>query len=47
VAIEGRESGPYILGFGQGSDGEVYLMGSDALGPVGQADRVYRLRPAS
>jgi glucose/arabinose dehydrogenase len=38
---------PYILGFAQDSDGEVYALTSVTLGPAGALDRIYKIVPAS
>jgi glucose/arabinose dehydrogenase len=38
---------PYILGFAQDSDGEVYALTSVTLGPAGGLDKIYKIVPAS
>jgi len=35
----------YVLGFGQDTDGEVYVMATDTRGPVGGLDKVYKIVP--
>lgn len=35
-----------ITGFGQDAGGEVYVMGSDTVGPSGDSGRIFRLTPA-
>jgi len=45
VEVEGRETLPYILAFGQDNDGDVYLLTTESLGPTGQLDRIYRIVP--
>jgi glucose/arabinose dehydrogenase len=35
----------YVLGFGQDSDGEVYVMTTDITGPNGKMDKVYKITP--
>jgi hypothetical protein len=47
VVVNGMEFAPYILGFGQDQAGDVYVMVSDALGPVANRDRIYRIKPGS
>ncbi len=37
----------YLLGFGQDSKGEVYLLASDALGPTGNSGKVFKLTKRS
>jgi glucose/arabinose dehydrogenase len=49
LAVAGRANrgiGQFIRGFGQDSQGELYLLTSDRLGPVGTTGRVYRIVPA-
>jgi len=42
-----RRLGHFVLGFGQDLAGEVYVLGSDQVGPTGTTGRVYRLvRPS-
>jgi glucose/arabinose dehydrogenase len=43
ATVEGMETLPYILAFGQDSEGRVYALTSQSLGPVGQLDQVYRI----
>jgi glucose/arabinose dehydrogenase len=38
--------GRFILSFGQDADGEVYVLTSDNVGPVGETGRVYRIAAA-
>jgi glucose/arabinose dehydrogenase len=35
----------YVLAFGQDGDGEVYVMSTDTLGPVGGLDKIYKIVP--
>ena len=35
----------FVLAFGQDGDGEIYVMVSDALGPIEAADRIYKIVP--
>ena len=35
----------FLLGFGQGNDGEVYVLTSDRANPSGTTGRVYRIAP--
>ena len=35
----------YVLSFGQDNDGEIYVMATDTLGPVGGLDKIYKLVP--
>jgi len=44
VNMEGDR--PYILAFGQDSDGEVYALTSITTGPVGGLDTIYKIVPA-
>ena len=37
---------PYILAFGQDSEGEVYALTSVTTGPVGGLDKIYKINPA-
>lgn len=49
LSIAGRSGGSlgaFVLGFGQDSLGEVYVLTSDELGPTGTTGRVFRLVPA-
>ena len=36
---------PYILAFGQDSEGEVYALTSITTGPVGSLDTIYKIVP--
>ena len=36
----------YVLGFGQDNNGDVYVMATDTLGPVGGLDKIYKIVPA-
>lgn len=40
------EEKPYVLGFAQDADGEVYALTSITTGPVGGLDTIYRIVPA-
>jgi glucose/arabinose dehydrogenase len=40
---EGRELGLFVKGFGQGPDGELYLLAGKNLGPFGSGGNVYRI----
>ncbi|MEX2619419.1 MAG: PQQ-dependent sugar dehydrogenase [Egibacteraceae bacterium] len=49
IAVEdaaGGRLGHYVLGFGQDTDGEVYVLSSDRAAPSGDTGRVYRLTAA-
>ena len=35
----------YVMAFGQDADGEIYVMGTNVRGPVGQQDTVYKIVP--
>lgn len=35
----------YVMAFGQDDDGEIYVMGTNVRGPVGQQDTVYKIVP--
>jgi glucose/arabinose dehydrogenase len=45
ITVGNGDWSPFILGFGQDADGEVYVLTSETLGPVGNLDRIYRLVP--
>jgi hypothetical protein len=45
VDVAAMETKPYILAFGQDNDGEVYMLTTEILGPVGAADKIYRIVP--
>ena len=42
--MEGKS--PYVLGFAQDNDGEVYVLSSITTGPVGSLDTIYKIVPA-
>jgi glucose/arabinose dehydrogenase len=37
---------PFIVAFGQGTDGEVYALTSETVGPSGEGDVIYKIVPA-
>lgn len=43
IGREDRALGMMITGFGQDASGDVYVLGSDSVGPTGDSGRVYRL----
>ncbi len=43
IGREDRELGMRITGFGRDASGNVYVLGSDTVGPTGDSGRVYRL----
>jgi glucose/arabinose dehydrogenase len=43
LATPTGELGLYLLGFGEDSQGELYVLGSQSQGPTGETGRVYRL----
>lgn len=45
VEVEGRDTLPYMLAFGQDAAGEVYALTTESLGPTGQLDKIYRIVP--
>jgi hypothetical protein len=50
IAFSGSANGAvghYVLGFGQDSDGEVYVLTTDNLGPMGSTGRAFRLGNAA
>ena len=47
AAVDGMQTVPYILAFGQDDKGEVYALTSVATGPVGGHDKIYRIVPAN
>jgi hypothetical protein len=47
ASVEGMDTIPYILAFGQDAQGEVYALTSVTTGPVGRMDTIYKIVPAN
>ena len=50
LALEGHPNGelePFVLAFGEGADGELYVLTTSSRGPSGDTGKVWRLAPAS
>ncbi|MEP7294205.1 MAG: hypothetical protein ABI835_20625 [Chloroflexota bacterium] len=43
AGMENDRIGAYVLGFGQGEDGELYVMTSQSSAPTGDTGKVWRL----
>jgi glucose/arabinose dehydrogenase len=47
AGMENERLGTYILGIGQGDDGELYVLTSESSGPTGETGKVWRLVSAA